>query len=214
MEMKMVLKAFLCSTPVFKTFSTSSPTIIFILYLYLNIIFDFNRFAFFILLLPGELLHLAVKYHLPVLTKHLELQLARCHLHNITSNFWNARFCSFVPWQSLKINRWEPSLPGLLHHLVLSFLYLPSSDTHDHLLQVKKTSKQTNNNNDNDDIVERLCLWDNAIMFSFRRHGRDQGCLKLKIGEELNQVIPNWQVLSSKSQLIVIKCSPSFVFPF
>jgi len=55
----------------------------------------------------GALLHLAVKYHLPPLTKHLELQLSR----------------------------WEPSLAGLLHHLVLSFLYLPSSSTHDHLLQ-------------------------------------------------------------------------------
>merc|ERR1712130_490213 len=55
----------------------------------------------------GNLLHLAVKYNLPALTKHLELQLSR----------------------------WEPSLTCLLHHLVLSFLYLPSSTTHEQLLQ-------------------------------------------------------------------------------
>merc|ERR1712032_139205 len=60
--------------------------------------------------ISGELLHLAVKYQLPALTKHLELQLAR----------------------------WEPSLACLLHHLVLCFLYLPSSDTYDHLLQEAK----------------------------------------------------------------------------
>ena len=33
-------------------------------------------------------------------------------------------------------NRWEPSLVCLLHHLVLSFLYLPTSETHDQLLKV------------------------------------------------------------------------------
>merc|ERR1712012_601161 len=55
----------------------------------------------------GELLHLAVKYHLPALTKHLEVDLAR----------------------------WQPSLPRLLHHLVLSFLYLPTSKTHDQVLK-------------------------------------------------------------------------------